>query len=135
MKNLDYLPHTIVTRCHKFFFPKLKDVDIINILQSIALQEELEIDKDALKLIASRSDRSLRDAEMTLDQLSLLGQRISLPLVQELVSFSLYFQGSTFWLFKVQVKDLCGRVKSLKFYTSEHHRFFTLHILSEKLKT
>ena len=86
MKNLDHLPHTIVTRCHKFFFPKLKDVDIINILQAIALQEELEIDKDALKLIASRSDRSLRDAEMTLDQLSLLGQRISLPLVKELVS-------------------------------------------------
>lgn len=85
MTNLDQLPHTIVTRCHKFFFPKLKDVDIINKLQAIALQEELEIDRDALKLIASRSDGSLRDAEMTLDQLSLLGQRISLPLVQELV--------------------------------------------------
>lgn len=85
MTNLDQLPHTIITRCHKFFFNKLRDVDIINKLQAIALQEELEIDKDALKLIASRSDGSLRDAEMTLDQLSLLGQRISLPLVQELV--------------------------------------------------
>ena len=88
---MDHLPHTIVTRCHKFFFPKLKDVDIINKLQAIALQEELEIDKDALKLIASRLDRSLWDAKMTLDQLSLLGQRISLPLVKELVSlFSLF---------------------------------------------
>eukprot|EP01018_Ginkgo_biloba_P015202 Gb_11110 [translate_table: standard] len=83
--NLDQLPHTIVTRCQKFFFPKLKDVDIITKLQAIAAQEGLEIDKDALKLIASKSDGSLRDAEMTLDQLSLLGQRISLPLVQELV--------------------------------------------------
>jgi DNA polymerase III gamma/tau subunit len=38
-------------------------------------------------LIASRSDGSLRDAEMTLDQLSLLGQTISLSLVQELVRY------------------------------------------------
>ncbi|XP_052626284.1 protein STICHEL-like 3 [Lactuca sativa] len=83
--SLDVLPHMIVSRCQKFFFPKLKDADIIYTLQWIATKEEFEIDKDALKLIASRSDGSLRDAEMTLEQLSLLGQRISVPLVQELV--------------------------------------------------
>ncbi|XP_043689268.1 protein STICHEL-like 3 [Telopea speciosissima] len=82
---LDHLPHIIISRCQKFFFPKLKDADIIYTLQWIATQEDLEIDKDALKLIASRSDGSLRDAEMTLEQLSLLGQRITVPLVQELV--------------------------------------------------
>lgn len=83
--SLDVLPHIIISRCQKFFFPKLKDSDIIYTLQWIAAKEGLEIDKDALKLIASRSDGSLRDAEMTLEQLSLLGQRISVPLVQELV--------------------------------------------------
>ncbi|KAJ1414155.1 P-loop containing nucleoside triphosphate hydrolase [Sesbania bispinosa] len=83
--SLDVLPHIIISRCQKFFFPKLKDADIIYTLQLIATKEGLEIDKDALKLIASRSDGSLRDAEMTLEQLSLLGQRISVPLVQELV--------------------------------------------------
>lgn len=83
--SLDVLPHIIISRCQKFFFPKLKDADIIYTLQWIASKEDLEIDKDALKLIASRSDGSLRDAEMTLEQLSLLGQRISVPLVQELV--------------------------------------------------
>ncbi|XP_010242131.1 PREDICTED: protein STICHEL-like 3 isoform X2 [Nelumbo nucifera] len=83
--SLDNLPHMIMSRCQKFFFPKLKDADIIYALQCIATKEDLEIDKDALKLIASRSDGSLRDAEMTLEQLSLLGQRISVPLVQELV--------------------------------------------------
>lgn len=88
--GLDHLPHIIISRCQKFFFPKLKDSDIIYMLQWIATSEGLEIDKDALKLIASRSDGSLRDAEMTLDQLSLLGQRISLPLVQELVSCYLF---------------------------------------------
>ncbi|XP_075667262.1 protein STICHEL-like 3 [Castanea sativa] len=83
--SLDVLPHIIISRCQKFFFPKLKDADIIYTLQWIATKEDLEIDKEALKLIASRSDGSLRDAEMTLEQLSLLGQRISVPLVQELV--------------------------------------------------
>ena len=83
--NLD-LPHIIVSRCQKFFFPKLKECDIINTLQWISTSEGLDVDRDALKLIASRSDGSLRDAEMTLDQLSLLGQRISMSLVQELVS-------------------------------------------------
>lgn len=83
--SLDALPHVIVSRCQKFFFTKLKDADIVYALQLIASNEDLEIDKDALKLIASRSDGSLRDAEMTLEQLSLLGQRISLCLVQELV--------------------------------------------------
>lgn len=88
--SLDVLPHMIVSRCQKFFFPKLKDADIIYTLQWIATKEEFEIDKDALKLIASRSDGSLRDAEMTLEQLSLLGQRISVPLVQELVYYFLF---------------------------------------------
>ncbi|KAL8090883.1 protein STICHEL-like 3 isoform X2 [Apium graveolens] len=83
--SLDVLPHMIISRCQKFFFPKLKDADIIYNLQWIATKEDIKIDKDALKLIASRSDGSLRDAEMTLDQLSLLGQKISILLVQELV--------------------------------------------------
>ncbi|KAG8365571.1 hypothetical protein BUALT_Bualt18G0119300 [Buddleja alternifolia] len=57
---------------------KLKDADIIYTLQWIATKEDLEIDKDALKLIASRSDGSLRDAEMALEQLSLLGREFLL---------------------------------------------------------
>ncbi|KAE8655583.1 Protein STICHEL-like 3 [Hibiscus syriacus] len=83
--NLDILPHIIISRCQKFFFPKLKDADVIYTLQWIASRENIEIEKDALKLIASRSDGSLRNAEMTLEQLSLFGQKISVQLVQELV--------------------------------------------------
>ena len=84
--SVESLPHMIISRCQKFFFPKLKDGEIIHILQRISSHEGLEIDKNALKIIASRSDGSLRDAEMTLDQLSLLGQPISVTLVQELVN-------------------------------------------------
>jgi signal recognition particle GTPase len=79
------LPHMVISRCQKFFFPKLKELEIVNALQWVSSSEGLEVDRDALRLIAARSDGSLRDAEMTLEQLSLLGQRISVSLVQELV--------------------------------------------------
>ncbi|XP_057764056.1 LOW QUALITY PROTEIN: protein STICHEL-like 3 [Salvia miltiorrhiza] len=83
--SLDALPHVIVSRCQKFSFTKLRDAEMVRALQLIASKEDLDIDRDALKLIASRSDGSLRDAEMTLEQLSLLGGKISLCLVQELI--------------------------------------------------
>lgn len=88
------LPHMVISRCQKFFFPKLKELEIVNALQWVSSSEGLEVDRDALKLIASRSDGSLRDAEMTLEQLSLLGQRISVSLVQELVSSCFFFHSS-----------------------------------------
>jgi hypothetical protein len=63
----------------------LKESDIIKRLQSLALKESLNVDKDAFAAIASRADGSLRDAEMLLDQLSLLDKTISSDMVQELV--------------------------------------------------
>ncbi|XP_042067851.1 protein STICHEL-like 4 [Salvia splendens] len=83
--SLDALPHVIVSRCEKFSFPKLKEAEMVRALQLIARKEDVHIDRDALKLIASRSCGSLRDAEMTLEQLSLLGGEISLGLVQKLI--------------------------------------------------
>ncbi|GFQ02723.1 GDSL esterase/lipase at4g18970 [Phtheirospermum japonicum] len=46
-------------------------------------QEGLEIEEDALNFIANKSNGSLRDAEMMLDQLSLLGKKITVSLVYE----------------------------------------------------
>ncbi len=51
------------------------------------MKESLDVDKDAFSVIASRADGSLRDAEMILDQLSLLDKTISSDMVRELVSF------------------------------------------------
>ncbi|KAJ4771432.1 DNA polymerase III subunit gamma [Rhynchospora pubera] len=79
------LPHSIVSKCQKFFFPKIKEGDIVSVLKSMATSEDLEVDDDALRLVAARSDGSLRDAEMMLEQLGLIGQMISVSLVQELI--------------------------------------------------
>ncbi len=77
-----HVPH----RCQKFPFSKVKEEDMVKRLKILAAKEHLEVETEALKLMASTADGSLRDAETTMDQLSLLDKRISLTAVQELVS-------------------------------------------------
>ncbi|KAG5229404.1 protein STICHEL [Salix suchowensis] len=66
----DNVPRTVQSRCQKYLFNKIKDGDIV---------------ASALDLIALNADGSLRDAETMLDQLSLLGKKITTSLVNELV--------------------------------------------------
>ncbi|XP_058752862.1 protein STICHEL-like [Vicia villosa] len=83
--DIDNVPRTIQSRCQKYLFNKVKDGDIVTRLRKISTQENLEVDTDALDLIAMNADGSLRDAETMLEQLSLLGKRITTSLVNELV--------------------------------------------------
>ena len=79
--DLDNVPRAVLSRCQKYLFNKIKDSDIVTD------EENLGVDSDALDLIALNVEGSLRDAETMLDQLSLLGKRITTDLVNELVSF------------------------------------------------
>ncbi|OAY31856.1 protein STICHEL [Manihot esculenta] len=81
----DNVPRTVQSRCQKYLFNKIKDGDIVARLRKISNEENLEVELDALDLIALNADGSLRDAETMLDQLSLLGKRITTSLVNELV--------------------------------------------------
>jgi DNA polymerase III gamma/tau subunit len=69
-------------------FGKVKEVEIVTQLQSLATKDELEVEEAALSLIAARANGSLHDAERMLDQLSLWDRKVSLAMVQELVSLS-----------------------------------------------
>lgn len=84
--DLDNVPRTIQSRCQKYLFNKIKDGDIVTRLRKISTEENLDVETDALDLIAVNADGSLRDAETMLEQLSLLGKRITTSLVNELVS-------------------------------------------------
>lgn len=83
--DLDNVPRTVLSRCQKYIFNKIKDSDIVGRLRKMAADENLDADSEALDLIAINADGSLRDAETMLDQLSLLGKRITTSLVNELV--------------------------------------------------
>lgn len=84
--SIEHIPHAVVSRCQRFHFSKIKERDIIDKLQMIVLQESLEADFEAIRLIASACNGSLYDAELMLDHISLLGDRVKVPVVQDLVS-------------------------------------------------
>ncbi|XP_010248745.1 PREDICTED: protein STICHEL-like 2 isoform X2 [Nelumbo nucifera] len=83
--DLEKLPRGAISRCQRYHFPKIKDAEVASKLERICVEECLDFDKAALDFIAAKSNGSLRDAEMVLDQLSLLGKRITVSLAYELI--------------------------------------------------
>ncbi|MBA7632016.1 DNA polymerase III subunit gamma/tau [subsurface metagenome] len=67
------LPLTILSRCQRFDFKRIKSRDIAKKLAEIAKDEGLEISEDILFQIARASEGSMRDGISVLDQLISLG--------------------------------------------------------------
>ena len=63
---------TILSRCMRFDFRRIALHDLKSHLISIAKKEKIEINEEAISLIAKHSQGGLRDAESLLDQASLL---------------------------------------------------------------
>ncbi|EOA15996.1 hypothetical protein CARUB_v10004116mg [Capsella rubella] len=83
--ELEKLPRNVLSRSQKYHFSKVCDADISNKLAKICIEEGIDFDQGAIDFIASKSDGSLRDAEIMLDQLSLLGKRITTTLAYKLI--------------------------------------------------
>lgn len=62
------IPLTILSRCQRFEFRRLTNQLVVDRLQFILNSEELKIEENGLRTIASHSDGSLRDAQSFLDQ-------------------------------------------------------------------
>ena len=60
---------TILSRCQIFDFKKISNQDIINHLEKIAIKENINTDKKSLRLIAEKSDGSLRDSLSIFDRI------------------------------------------------------------------
>ncbi|KAL3512642.1 hypothetical protein ACH5RR_025359 [Cinchona calisaya] len=83
--DLHKLPRSAVSRSQRYHFPKIKEADIASQLEKICMEEGFNFDQDALNFIATKSNGSVRDAEMMLEQLSLIGKKITMSLVYELM--------------------------------------------------
>jgi len=70
--NVEKLPATIISRTQRFSFRPITIEDATKHLAYIAKEEKIEIEDEALRLIAARSDGSFRDSISLLDQLSSL---------------------------------------------------------------
>jgi DNA polymerase III subunit gamma/tau len=64
------VPDTIISRCQRFDFSKMDADSVATQLKKIAKAEKISIDEEALAIIASESEGSLRDAISTLDQVA-----------------------------------------------------------------
>lgn len=62
------VPATILSRCQRFEFYRIKIEDIANQLKFIANQEKIEIDDASLLTIAKKADGSMRDGQSIFDQ-------------------------------------------------------------------
>ena len=61
---------TILSRCQRFDFRRLRIQEIVDRIRFIAKEEGIEIDSEADRLLAQKADGSMRDGESMLDQLS-----------------------------------------------------------------
>jgi len=62
------VPLTIISRCQRFDFRRVPSQDIVKKLRKLSVEEAVEIEDEALMLVARKSTGSLRDAENILEQ-------------------------------------------------------------------
>lgn len=79
------IPATVLSRCQRHEFRRIPVVDILAYLREVAEGENLQVEPEALALIARQATGSLRDAVSLLDQLASSGDSISLELAQSVL--------------------------------------------------
>lgn len=82
------IPKTIVSRCQDFDFRYMELSQIISRLELICAEEEIEVDDQALSLIARQSEGCLRDAENALERIiSAAGKTLNAETVDQILGF------------------------------------------------
>jgi len=71
--ELHKVPATILSRCQRFAFRRIRPQDIAQRLRYVAGQEGMALEEDAAELLARLSDGALRDALSLLDQCGAAG--------------------------------------------------------------
>ena len=79
------LPDTIISRTQRFNFKPIDKAQAVKHLQLIAKAEKINIDDEALNIIADHGDGSFRDSISLLDQVRGLGAQITAKDVQTLL--------------------------------------------------
>jgi DNA polymerase-3 subunit gamma/tau len=79
------IPATVLSRCQRHEFRRVPIDEIVKNLKEIAATENIQVDEEALTLIARQSAGGMRDAQSLLDQLSSTGTKITLALAQQVL--------------------------------------------------
>lgn len=97
------VPATILSRCQRFDFKRIKPEDIAGRLGYIAGQEQAVLDSDAAFLLAKLADGGMRDAVSMLDQCLTVDNHVTTQLVTEITGIT----GSDY-LFSITGQILVG---------------------------
>lgn len=76
------IPPTVLSRCQRFDFRRVRVTDVVQRLEAIAQAEGLQATREALELIARSATGSVRDAESLLDQLLVYGREGKLDVAE-----------------------------------------------------
>lgn len=76
------LPETIISRTQRYSFKPIEAENAVDHLKSIAKKEKIDIDDDAVELIARHGHGSFRDSISLLDQMANTGEKVTAEAVQ-----------------------------------------------------
>lgn len=83
------VPNTIISRCQRHDFRRIKLTEIVAKIMEIAKAEKIVVNDEALEMIAESSEGGLRDAISILDQISSVGlKKISANDVEEVLGLT-----------------------------------------------
>ncbi len=77
------VPATIISRCQRYDFRRIRQEDLVTRLQFIAQQENISLEPEAAELMARLSDGGMRDAISLLDRCCAYGGTITAQLTAE----------------------------------------------------
>jgi len=80
--EINKIPETVMSRCQRFDFSKIKSKTMFDHLSCICEIENIEIDEDALQEIVKLSSGCLRDALSYLDQISKYNCKVDVNLIE-----------------------------------------------------
>jgi DNA polymerase-3 subunit gamma/tau len=79
------IPATVLSRCQRHEFRRIPVKEIIENLKTLAEEEKIKVEPEALSLVARQATGSMRDAISLLDQLASAGKQITLQLAQDVL--------------------------------------------------
>lgn len=77
------VPATIISRCQRYDFRRIRQEDLVARLEYIAGEEHISVEHDAAELMARLSDGGMRDAISLLDRCAAYGETITAQLTAE----------------------------------------------------
>lgn len=122
----DKLPPTIVSRTQRFAFKRASMMAIINKLKKIVTEEKININDEAVEVIASAAEGSFRDAESLLEQVSTMEDNEITLMETEKILGKAGAMKTEMIADRIIMQDLAGALETLSLINTEGYNLSQL---------